>query len=240
MKTRILCITLALAALARAGSPADLIRLYEEEVLAHDLYVELGKAHPEIRPFQNIPHSEERHRQVMAGILEKEGIAIPKPPEGRRFTTEGLDKTYRQWLEEGKKSEVDACRVGVRLEDHDIADLREARKSFPKHEAALARLEAASNNHFRAFHRNLTRRGGSYEPEALSGKDIETILGENSGACDCQACGCNEDGKPCRGGCRKEGAGKGQARGSGANRSGGQGGQGAQRRLRRGWGGPPE
>lgn len=235
MKTPLICISLALATLASAADPGELIRLYEEEVLAHDLYVELGKVHPDIRPFQNIPRSEERHRQVMAGILEKEGIAIPEAPEGRRFATEGLDQTYRLWLEEGSKSEVDACRVGVRLEDHDIADLRKAQRDFPDHQQALAGLESASNNHFRAFHRNLTRRGGRYEAEALAAADIELILSGEAAKGGCGGnCGadCGEScGKGCGGNCNQgAGQGRGQGRGNG----------GGAQQGRRGPGGPPK
>ena len=170
---------------ARAAGPADLIRLYEEEILAHDLYVILGKKHPDVRPFQNIPRSEQMHRDALAGVLKAEGIALPKAPKGRRFVSEGLDDIFAKWRAEGKKSAAAACRVGVRLEDHDIADLRKAQADFPKHKEVFGQLEAASNNHLRAFHRNLTARGGEYAPEALPAADIQAILaGENKcGAC---------------------------------------------------------
>ncbi|MCH7224664.1 DUF2202 domain-containing protein [Haloferula sp. A504] len=237
MKTTTLLIAcLALGSVAAAADNSHLVRLYEEEVLAHDLYVALGKKHPDIRPLQNIPHSEARHREVMADILKAEGINIPKPPEGRRFTTRGLDRTYRQWLKEGRRSEVDACRVGVRLEDHDIADLRAAQKDFPQHKEALANLEAASNNHLRAFHRNLTGRGGKYEAEALPAADFKAIVdGEmQRGACggDCGKCGPDNNradrGKWGRGPGAGKGPGgprscKGQGQGNGRGRQGGGG-----------------
>jgi len=217
MKTLTLILTLGVSGFAQAADKSDLIRLYEDEILAHDLYVELGKIHPGIRPFQNIPQSEARHRQVMAGILEKEGIALPKPPEGRKFITEGLDKTYHDWLEEGRKSEMDACRVGVRLEDHDIAELRAAVKDFADHAAALAGLESASNNHLRAFHRNLTRLGGSYKAEALEEKDIAAILKGEHEAC----------GEGCAGKCGAgRGLGVGQGKGNGRGNPGARRGQG--------------
>lgn len=225
MKTRILIITLALGSLASSADPGHLIRLYEEEVLAHNLYVELGKIHPDIRPLQNIPHSEARHREVMAGILKSEGIALPKAEDGRRFVTKGLDETYHQWLKEGRRSGVDACRVGVRLEDHDIADLRLAQKAYPVHKNALGNLEAASNNHLRAFHRNMLNRGGRYEAEALSkadftaivegdmqrggcGKDCDEACSKNGKKEDCRKCGCgNSKGQGQRG---RQGQGKGR------------------------------
>lgn len=238
MRTPTLVITLALASFAQAADTNHLIRLYEEEILAHDLYVELGKVHPEIRPFQNIRHSEARHREAMAGILQAEGITVPKPPDGRRFASKGLDRLYRQWLKEGRKSPVDACRVGVRLEDHDIADLRAAQRDFPKHREVLAQLEAASNNHLRAFHRNLTMRDGSYKPEALPAADFTTIVeGEmQRGACGGERGKCDA---ACKGPNRAEGgcgprAGTGKGRG-GPRAGNGQGrGRGPQGRQGRG------
>lgn len=211
MKTLTLILTLGASGLAHAADKNDLIRLYEDEILAHDLYVELGNIHPNIRPLQNIPQSEARHRQVMAGILQKEGIDLPNPPEGRKFVTDGLDQIYRGWLEEGRKSEADACRVGVRLEDHDIAELRAAAKDFSAHAEALKGLEVASNNHLRAFHQNLVNRGGSYKAEALSQKDFEVILKSEHQACG-EGCGgnCGQGGKG-----KRKGNGGGQGRGRG-------------------------
>ena len=197
MKTTLM---LALGLLAftptlRAAGQDDLIRLYEEEILAHDLYVALGKIYPDIMPLRNIPQSEQMHRAAMPAILKADGITIPKARKKRQFVTPGLDKTYKKWLAEGKKSELDACRVGVRLEDHDIADLRKAQRDFPAHKEVLAQLEAASNNHLRAFHRNLSSRGGTYTAEALPAEDIQAILNDSnsgcgpSGGCGAETCG---------------------------------------------------
>lgn len=221
MKFRLVSILglLAIFTTVRAAGPADLIRLYEEEILAHDLYVTLGRLHPEVMPLQNIPHSEMRHREAMAAILKAEGIELPKPAKGRRFVTEGLDETLAKWLAEGVKSDADACRVGVRLEDHDIADLRKARADFPKHKEVLGQLEAASNNHLRAFHRNLTSRGGAYTPEALSEADMKQIIdGSNIG------CGaCNATCVPQSGGPGKSAGGNGGAAGNGRGTGNGKG-----------------
>jgi hypothetical protein len=153
-----------------------LIRLYEEEVLAHDLYVELGKVHTDIMPLQHIPKSEAMHRKVMAGILKAHGVEVPEPKKGRRFVSKGLDNLFDAWLEEGRKSPAAACKVGVRLEEHDIADLIAAQKQFPESKLPLGNLERASGNHLRAFHFNLTMRKGSYEPEVLSQKQFDAIL----------------------------------------------------------------
>ncbi len=218
---------LGLSAIARAAGPADLVRLYEEEILAHDLYVALGEKFTDVMPFQNIPHSESRHRDALAEVLKAEGIELPKAPEGRRFASDGLDELFVKWLADGGKSVADACLAGVRLEDHDIADLRKAQADFPKHKDVLSQLEAASNNHLRAFHRNLTSRGGKYTPEALSEADFNTILnGSNScgrgsnGACGITGGGAGSDARE-KG--KGNGFGKAKGRGQGRGRCGGNG-----------------
>jgi hypothetical protein len=206
---------IGLASFAKAAGAPDLIRLHEEEILAHDLYVELSKEHPELMPLRNIPSSEARHRELMAAVLKEEKVVAPKVPEGRKFASEGLDELYRKWLEEGRKSPADACRVGVRLEEHDIADLRKAQRDFPAHKEVLAQLEAASNHHLRAFHRNLIRHGGVYQPEALTAEEMKVILDGEQGACGCDGkCG----GKQGQGGGGNRGGGQGRGKGAGGVR----------------------
>jgi hypothetical protein len=199
-------VALGFSTVLQAAEPAALVRLHEEEILAHDLYVALSKVHPDLMPFRNIPNSEARHRDAVAAILAKEKIAGAEVPAGRRFSSPGLDLLFKNWLEEGKKSPVDACRVGVRLEEHDIADLRKAQIDFPAHKEVFAALEAASNNHLRAFHRNLTRHGGTYQPEVLTAAELQAILDGNQGACGCEG-SCGAD-------CAKPGA-QGQGKGQG-------------------------
>lgn len=183
-----LCL-LSFAPATRAAGPSDLIRLYEEEILAHDLYVALDKEHPDIMPLRNIPRSELMHREALSIVLKSEGVKLPTPAKGRRFVSPGLDEIFAKWLAEGKKSAKDACRVGVRLEDFDIVDLRKAQTEYPTHKDVLGELEAASNNHLRAFHRNLTARDGKYVPEALSADDFKSILDSNgNGGGGCGSC----------------------------------------------------
>ncbi len=210
---------LFLAPLARATGPATLIRLYEEEILAHDLYVALSEKFPDVMPLQNIPHSELRHREALAAVLKADGIEVPKPQEGHRFVTAGLDETFAQWLADGQKSVADACRAGVRLEDHDIAELRQAQTDFPAHKEVLAQLEAASNNHLRAFHRNLTARGGAYTPEALPAADFKAILAGTGGTNGCgAACGLTGCGPGVTPGGKGLGTGNGKATNKGQKR----------------------
>lgn len=235
MKTTIVTsmASLLVSSFTLAASTDDLIRLYEEEILAHDLYVELGKTHPDIRPFKNIPQSEARHRVAMEAILKKEQVDLPEPAKGKKFVTPGLDRTFKRWLKEGKKTPADACRVGVRLEEHDIVDLRNAAKDFPAHRAVLEQLEMASGNHLRAFHRNLTAYDGTYKAEVMTDAEWTRVLAEE-GSCGA-GCGAKCDAGPGPKG--QGGAQKGKARaGQGSGR--GPRGQGGPGPNRRGPGGP--
>lgn len=210
---------LASFSFSNADEDTLLVRLYEEEVLAHDLYVALGKKFTDIMPLQHIPQSEKMHQEVMAGILKERGIDLPKPAKGARFVTEGLDATYKKWFKEGKVSAAAACRVGVRLEDYDIADLIEAQKKMPEIKDVLGNLIAASENHLRAFHRNMTARGGSYDVEALPKADFDAILSGEGGCCGT----CGKGDGPSKGKGKGSGNGKGKGPRNGKGQQSGKG-----------------
>ena len=213
----------------KPAEQAELIKLYEEEIVAHDLYVALGKIHPGIRPFQNIPHSEIQHRDALAALMKDLKVRRPKAPKGQRYASDGLDQLYKELLAKGRKSEAAACKVGVGFEELDIAELRAAQTSIPAAKDTLLQLEAASGNHLRAFHRNLTARGGKYKATHLPKSDLKAILaGEGpTGTAGCGACA------GCGGGCKKAEDGK---RASGRTGEGTGRGQGRGRRRGRGHG----
>ena len=206
----------------KPAAQAELIKLYEEEILAHDLYVALGDIHPGIRPFQNIPHSEIQHRKALAAVMENLNVHKPKTPKGQRYASEGLDKRFKELLAQGRKSEAAACKVGVGFEELDIAELRAAQKLIPTAKATLIQLEAASGNHLRAFHRNLSARGGKYKATHLPKSDLKSIIAGNGpeGAAGCGCTGCDE--ADCGKG-NNEARGKGQGKGHGWGRGQGKG-----------------
>jgi hypothetical protein len=208
----------------KPAEQTELIKLYEEEIVAHDLYVALGKIHPGIRPFQNIPHSEIQHRDALAAVMKDLKVRKPKVPKGQRYASDGLDQLYKELLAKGRKSETAACKVGVDFEELDIAELRAAQKSIPAAKDTLLQLEAASGNHLRAFHRNLTARGGKYKATHLPKTDLKSILAgegpEGVAGCGggCGGCGQADSGKG-----NKQGMGKGMGKGLGRGRGRGQG-----------------
>ena len=165
---------------------SNLVSLYEEEILARDLYVTFGKQWPEVRPFQNIPRSEEMHREAMSGVLKNNRVPLPRSVSGRKFASSELNDLFDKLRDEGSKSEVAALRAGALIEETDIADLRKMQTvtKSDSDKAVFANLEAASGNHFRAFVRNLEARGEKYKPSVLSPADAGKILAAaSSGGC---------------------------------------------------------
>jgi hypothetical protein len=79
---------------------------------------------------------------------------------------------------------------------------------------------SASNNHLRAFHRNLTVRGGKHAAEALSAEAMKAILdGENEcGGC---AAGCKTETCGAGNGPGGKGRGNGKVNGNGRGWRGG-------------------
>jgi hypothetical protein len=84
---------------------------------------------------------------------------------------------YNQLVERGLRSELDAIKVGLLIEELDIFDLVEARSRAcqPEILAVYDDLERGSRNHLRAFFRHLQRHRGEYVPQYLSLSDFEAV-----------------------------------------------------------------
>ena len=136
-------------------------------------------------------------------------------------------------MAQGLKSEVEALKAGMEIEDLDIADLRAllARKDLNAHVGLVAQnLLKGSRNHMRAFSRNLSSRGGSYKPQHLTQDVVDGILAAEHE----RGVLYDQDGKPLGAeaaarsagqgcGCKGQGKGQGKGRGQGAGRGRGQG-----------------
>jgi hypothetical protein len=156
----------------------SLIHMREEEKLAHDVYVALGKKF-DLKPFANIPRSEKQHQSAVAGLMQRYGIADPVAdmPEGK-FASKQMQALYDKLVETGSKSEVAALSVGAQIEELDIKDLREQAAQSDKSDikSVYAALEAASVNHLNAFMRNLKARGGTYSAQHLTQAQFDELL----------------------------------------------------------------
>ena len=96
----------------------DLIFMYQEEKLAHDVYAQFYKIYNN-KVFGNIAKSELKHMSEIENLLKYYKIEVPNLKEGE-FQNKELQKLYLDLLNQGKKSKVEAFKVGVLIEDKDI------------------------------------------------------------------------------------------------------------------------
>jgi hypothetical protein len=152
---------LVLAPGARAATPtyltttqkAQLKYLIEEEKLARDVYTYLaGKV--TTRKFTNIARSEQTHMNYLASLLTK--YKQVNPTTGKApgvFVNKDIQSLYNALIAEGAPGLLQAFGVGVKVEEVDIASIKELLlKPMPVDvKAALDLLLAASYNHLEAF-----------------------------------------------------------------------------------------
>lgn len=133
-----------------------LVYLAEEEKLAHDVYAVLGDMWGD-QIFTNIQRSEVSHQDQVSSLLTTYGISDPRSSEVGVFTNTELQALYDQLIAQGSQSVTEAYKVGVLIEETDIADLQEsiAATSDPVILATLNRLLGASENHLKAFSRKI-------------------------------------------------------------------------------------
>jgi hypothetical protein len=139
---------------------ATLVWMREEEKLARDMYITLNTYFP-AKIFTNIAASEQKHFDAIGKKLDLYGVADPATDVVGVFTNPDLQALYDELLGLGMVSYVEALKVGVTIEETDIADLEAAidgTSSVP-----LARtyqhLLTGSEHHLAAFTRSLAKAG---------------------------------------------------------------------------------
>lgn len=154
-----------------AAEREGLLLMREEEKIARDVYIALGKRWGNIRPFQNISGSEQAHMDAILALLQHYGL--PDPAAGLalgKFHNPELQRLHDYLVAQGLRSQEEAIRVGLLIEELDIDDLQKAAQQTDK--AAIlgvyAELERGSRNHLRAFYRWKERLGISYQPKHLA------------------------------------------------------------------------
>jgi hypothetical protein len=133
-----------------------LVFLIEEEKLAHDVYTVLYEQYGS-KVFGNILESETTHQDQVMAVLDVYGVDDPRSSELGVFNDPALQKLYDQLIELGSKSLADAYQVGVMIEEKDIADISTQLATATDQDVidVLERLRSGSENHLRAFNRQL-------------------------------------------------------------------------------------
>jgi len=136
---------------------ANILYLFEEEKLAHDIYVEMYNSYGAYI-FNNISESEQRHMDSVAKLISKYGLddAVLNNGSGI-FTNEVIQDEYDRLLEKGDLCLTDALEVGVEIEEMDIADIERMLEETDKADIqrVLSNLLDGSNNHLDAFNTQL-------------------------------------------------------------------------------------
>ncbi len=155
----------------------------EEEKLAHDIYQSFAEKYNALL-FSNIARSENAHTSAVLRLLEGYGLEDPAMEESGTFSNPDLQKLYDELLTQGSESLVEALKVGARIEDLDIFDLKQLLGQTQNEDVkrVYTNLLRASGNHMRAFSRNLNALGESYTPAFISETDYATILNSSHNA----------------------------------------------------------
>ncbi len=137
----------------------NILFMREEEKLARDVYLvmyDLWGANI----FANISESEQRHMDAIERLITRYGLTDPvvdDDPEADdvigAFTDPDLQKLYDDLVDAGEASLEEALKVGVMIEDKDIADLEQALTETEKRniQRVFQNLLNGSYNHLDAF-----------------------------------------------------------------------------------------
>ena len=151
-------VSAATAAQTPRADEDRLLFLVEEEKLAHDVYTKLYEKYG-IRVFSNIARSETMHQSRMLTLLTTRGIDDPRSSEVGVFKNTDLQKLYDTLIAQGYQSVTEAYKVGVAIEQRDIADIETDLKSVDTQQVdivdSLNVLLRGSQSHLRAFSRQL-------------------------------------------------------------------------------------
>ena len=156
-----------------------LVFMREEEKLARDVYLTLYSVWGQ-RIFTNISGAEQMHTNAIKLLLDKYEIPDPMQSDSiGSFTNADLKGLYETLTVQGSVSLVEALKTGALIEEIDIRDLVLELKEHVDNEDitfVYENLYRGSRNHLRAFVRNLSRQGVTYEPVVLDPSDYQAII----------------------------------------------------------------
>lgn len=131
-----------------------LLFIYQEEKVARDAYITLGKLYPDQSTFANIQLSEQEHIDSAQMLCEKYGVDISNIDETNvgEYVVPVLQELYDTLVAMGSTSELDGLKVGEYIEITDIDDLEHAEVDMPADVVNVYEsLKAGSYNHLDAF-----------------------------------------------------------------------------------------
>ncbi len=163
--------------LSNSAGGSDLLRMREEEKLARDVYTSLAKT-SKLSIFQNISRAESQHMQSIERLIRSGGANAGNLNDAPGvFVFPEYQQLYTTLIASGTRSPLDALMVGARIEEMDIADLRQVltQTTDPQVRQVLERLMQGSQNHLRAFATQIASQGASYNAQFLTQTEFDQI-----------------------------------------------------------------
>ena len=142
---------------------AGLLFMREEEKMARDVYAYLYDKY-KLPVFKNITKSENAHMSAVLRLIEGFKITDNSTDKPGEFTNTRIAELYNQLIAMGNVSSVEALKVGVLIEQTDIADLQKELLVVENAsvKTVYTNLLAGSNAHLKAYTWNLKVRGVVY------------------------------------------------------------------------------
>ena len=134
--------------------------IYQEEKVARDVYITLGKLYSDENTFASIQISEQRHIDSARGLCDTYGVDTTNVDEDNvgDFVLPVLQDLYDSCVKKGTKSLLDALEVGEYIEVTDIDDLENAAVGMPNDVVNVyENLKEGSLNHLDAFQTAISR-----------------------------------------------------------------------------------
>lgn len=156
---------------------SGILLMREEEKLARDVYFELYDIWG-LRTFYNIAKAEQTHMDRVGYLIDLYNLQDPALEERGEFTNNDLQELYEKLVAMGSTSIVDAIKVGMLIEELDIKDLLELMESTDNEDLLVVydNLEKGSENHLKAFNRQLDKYNESYDYQYISDELANEIL----------------------------------------------------------------
>lgn len=137
-----------------SAQKAALLFMYQEEKVARDVYITLGKKYPAAKTFTNIASSEQTHTDSVEKLCIKYNVDISKVNESTvgNFVLPELQALYDALIIQGSVSLTEGLKVGVAIEEKDIADIMTYAVGMPKDvQTTFQNLLNGSYSHLDAF-----------------------------------------------------------------------------------------
>lgn len=157
----------------------DLVFIREEEKLARDFYKAMFDKWKQ-RSFDNISKSEQFHMDAIKILIDRYKLDDPVGNNNNGiFKDSTLQELYNNLIKEGSISLENALKIGAKVEEIDIKDLKKSINNTKLDDLKLVydSLMSASENHLRAFVSNFNKFSKTkYEQQILSKEEFESIV----------------------------------------------------------------